>query len=59
MRKFWKDYGKLWKDTGKFWKEHWFGVIILNIVLTILWFSPTIVDKIKDKIEMKSESKTE
>lgn len=59
MRKFWSDYGKLCKDSGKFYKEHWFGVIVLNLVSIVLFFSPTIVSRIKEKIRSKKANKTE
>lgn len=57
MRKFWSDYGKLCKASGEFYKEHWFGVIVLNLVSIALWFSPSIVRGIKSKVNSKKESK--
>lgn len=59
MRKFWSDYGKLCKESGTFYKEHWFGIIVLNIVSIALWFSPSIARRIKEKIRSKKANKTE
>ena len=35
MRKFWSDYYELCKQSCKFCKDHWFGLIVTNIVAAI------------------------
>ena len=36
MKKFFKDYGELCKSTGRFYKNHWFGTIIMNLVVSVI-----------------------
>lgn len=57
MRKFWKDYAGLCKESVGFYKKHWFGVIVLNAVITagtLAWYGR---DAIKDSIEEKFRKK--
>lgn len=63
MKKFFKDYGELCKSTGRFYKNHWFGTIIMNIVVTficILLFWPKelkeyMFDNVKEKFSKKEK----
>lgn len=59
MKRFWKDYVELCKISGQFYKKHWFGVIILTILVCALeigWFSR---DYIKDIIKSKFNDEEE
>lgn len=53
MKKFWKDYANLCKESGKFYREHWFGVIVFEVVsiaATCAWLGR---DEIKNQIKEK------
>lgn len=57
MKTFVKDYVKLCKESVGFYKKHWFGVIVLNVVVTagtLAWYGR---DEIKNQIEEKFHKK--
>lgn len=64
MKKFIKDYGELCKSTGRFYKNHWFGTIIMNIVVFVIgiflfWpkeLRQLMFGGIKEKFSKKEES---
>ena len=53
MKKFWKDYAHLCKESGKFYKEHWFGVIVFEVVTIAGTFAWLGRDEIKNQIKEK------
>ena len=60
MKRFWRDYAELCKLSGQFYKKHWFGVIVLSILVFVLelgWFSRDYIkDTIKSKFKEEEES---
>lgn len=57
MKTFVKDYVKLCKESVGFYKKHWFGVVVLNVVVTagtLAWYGR---GEIKNQIEEKFHKK--
>lgn len=51
---FWKDYAEVTMESFKWLKKHWFGYIILIIVVLAceyIWFFGIDADSIKDRIK--------
>lgn len=53
MRKFWRDYAEIYKLSGQFYRNHWFGVIVVNVLIIAFWYSWFFLDDIKDAIRRK------
>ena len=59
MKTFFKDYGELCKTAGNFYKKHWFGTIVMNVVVSGVMIAVTwpkelkeeVVDNIRDKFK--------
>lgn len=59
MKKFVKDYANLCKVTGQFYKEHWFGVTVMNVLVTAAGMAYICKDSIKRELENKFGKKDE
>lgn len=63
MRKFWKDYAELWKLSGQFYKKHWFGVVVLSVIGSVIGFVMafcwSLGDYIKEGIKGKFKKEDE
>lgn len=51
MRKFWKDYAELWKLSGQFYKKHWFGVVVLSVIGSVIGFVMAFCWSLRDYIK--------
>lgn len=59
MKNFWRDYAELCKLSGQFYKKHWFGVIILSVLVGLVEFCWFARDYIKDIIKSKFKNEEE
>ena len=57
INEFWVDYKDMVKETNRFYKKHWKGVIIANVAVVAISFTPYLVVGAVDKIKSKRNAK--
>ena len=49
MKSFFKDYWELCKESNKWMKKHWKGYLVYCFFVSLIYFTPSIVELIKEK----------
>lgn len=49
MKSFFKDYWELCKESNKWMKKHWKGFLVYCFIVSLIYFTPGIVELIKEK----------
>lgn len=49
MKSFFKDYWELCEESNKWMKKHWKGYLGLCFIISLIYFTPSIVELIKEK----------
>lgn len=49
MKSFFKDYRELCKESDKWMKKHWKGYLVYCFIVSLIYFTPCIVELIKEK----------
>ena len=55
MKTFIKDYGDLCKHSLTFYKKHWKGVVVMNVVTSVVGFGILNRERIMDDFKSRKE----